>query len=185
MVAETIAEMKEKMSKGIEALQRELGRVRTGRASVSLLDGVRVDYYGTVTPLNQMATLSTPEGRLITVQPWDASAIDSIERGIVSANLGLNPSNDGKIIRIAIPALTEERRKEMVKLAKKIAEDSRVSIRNARRDANEMLKELEKEKEISEDDLKRSHDEVQKITDEFIGRIDSIIKAKEADIMEV
>lgn len=185
MVEDIIGEMRKKMDRGIDALHRELGKVRTGRASTSILDSVKVDYYGTLTPINQMATLSVPESRLITVQPWDTSAIDLIEKAILSSDLGLTPNNDGKMIRINIPSLTEERRREMVRLAKKIAEDARISIRNARREANEFLKELEKEKEISEDDLKRSHDEVQGVTDEYIKKIDAIIKGKEADIMEV
>ena len=178
-------EMKQKMEKGIESLRRELSKVRTGRASTGMLDGISVDYFGTMTPIIQMATLSIPESRMITIQPWDASAISSIEKAILKSDLGLTPNNDGKLIRLSIPMLTEERRREMVKKAKKIAEDSKVSIRSSRRDANDMLKELEKEKEISEDDHKRAQDEVQKITDEYIAKIDSIIKTKEADIMEI
>ncbi len=185
MVRDIIEDMKKKMDKSIDALHRELGKVRTGRASLSLLDGVKVDYYGTMTPINQVATLSVPESRLITVQPWDANAIDAIEKAILAADLGLTPNNDGKIIRINIPPLTEERRREMVKLAKKIAEEARIAIRNARREANDDLKELEKEKEISEDDLKRAQNEVQGITDDYIKKVDTIIKGKEADIMEV
>ncbi len=185
MVEETISEMKVKMDKSIDSLHRELGKVRTGRASLSILDGIKVDYYGTITPLNQMATLSVPESRLITIQPWDASAIEVIEKAILTSDLGLNPSNDGKMIRLSIPPLTEERRREMAKLAKKFTEDARISVRNARRDGNELLRDLEKEKEISEDDLKRSQGEVQGITDEYIKKIDSIIKSKEMDIMEI
>ncbi len=178
-------EMKQKMEKGIESLRRELSKVRTGRASTGMLDGISVDYFGTMTPIVQMATLSIPESRMITIQPWDVSAIDSIEKAILKSDLGLTPNNDGKLIRLSIPMLTEERRREMVKKAKKIAEDGKVSIRSSRRDANDMLKDLEKEKEISEDEHKRAHDEVQKITDEYIAKIDSIIKTKEADIMEI
>ena len=178
-------EMKQKMEKGIESLRRELSKVRTGRASTGMLDGISVDYFGTMTPIIQMATLSIPESRMITIQPWDVSAIDSIEKAILKSDLGLTPNNDGKLIRLSIPMLTEERRREMVKKAKKIAEDGKVSIRSSRRDANDMLKDLEKEKEISEDEHKRAHDEVQKITDEYIAKIDSIIKTKEADIMEI
>jgi ribosome recycling factor len=178
-------EMKQKMEKGIESLRRELSRVRTGRASTGMLDGISVDYFGTMTPIIQMATLSIPESRMITIQPWDVSAIGSIEKAILKSDLGLTPNNDGKLIRLSIPMLTEERRLEMVKKAKKIAEDAKVSIRSSRRDANDMLKDLEKEKEISEDDHKRAQDEVQKITDEYIAKIDSIIKTKEADIMEI
>ena len=185
MVAETIKDMRAKMDKSIDSLHRELGKVRTGRASLAILDTIRVDYYGTSTPLTQMATLSVPESRLITIQPWDATAMEAIEKSILTSDLGLNPSNDGKIIRLSIPPLTEERRREMVKLAKKYAEDARISIRNARRDANELLKDLEKEKEITEDDLKRAHEEVQGVTDEYIKKVDSIMKSKETDIMEI
>jgi len=185
MINEILEEMKLRMDKGIEALRRELSRVRTGRASAGLLDGVKVDYYGAMTPINQLATLSVPESRLIIIQPWDAGSLADIEKAILKSDVGLTPNNDGKVIRLNIPPLTEERRREMVKLAKKIAEDSRVAIRTARREANELLKELEKEKDISEDELKRSCDEVQNITDNYVKKIDCIIKAKEADIMEV
>jgi len=185
MVDDVKDEMKQKMEKGIESLRRELSKVRTGRASTGMLDGISVDYFGTMTPLIQMATLGVPESRMITVQPWDVSAIGAIEKAILKSDLGLTPNNDGKLIRLSIPMMTEERRREMVKLAKKLSEDSRISVRNARRDANEMLKELEKEKEISEDEHKRAQDEVQKITDEYIAKIDSIIRTKEADIMEI
>ena len=185
MIKTVFVEMKERMDKSIEAFHKDLGKVRTGRASTSLIDSLMVDYYGTMTPLSQMATLSVPESRLITVQPWDATALESIEKAILSSDVGLNPNNDGKLIRLSIPALTEERRREMVKLAKKYAEDTRISVRNARRDTNELLKDLEKEKEISEDELKRSHDEVQVVTDEYIKKVDSIMKSKEGDIMEI
>ena len=185
MIDEILDDLKERMDKTVESLRKDLGKVRTGRANTALLDGIVADYYGTMTPLAQMATLSVPESRLITIQPWDASAMEVIEKAILQSDLGLNPSNDGKIIRLAIPQLTEERRKEMVKLAKKYAEDAKISIRNSRRDANELLKDLEKEKEISEDDLKRSHDEVQGITDEYVEKIDSVMKNKEQDIMEI
>ncbi len=174
-----------RMEKAIEALRGELSKVRTGRASVTLLEGVKVDYYGSPTPLNQVATLSAPESRLITVQPWDISQIQPIEKAISSADLGLTPSNDGKIIRIQVPALTEERRKEFVKLVRKYAEECRISIRNARREANETLKKMEKDKDISEDDCKKGQEEVQDITDSKIKKVDSILSAKEADIMEV
>lgn len=185
MIRETMDDMKKAMNRSIESLRRELAKVRTGRASAALLDSIMVDYYGSMTPVNQMATVSVPESRLITIQPWDASAIEVIEKAILTSDLGINPNNDGKLIRLSIPPLTEETRRDMVKLAKKYAEDSRVSIRNARRDANEMLKSLEKEKEISEDELKRAQDEVQKITDEYIKNVDSIMKNKEKDIMEI
>jgi ribosome recycling factor len=176
---------KEKMEKSLEVLKKDFASIRTGRASISLLDGISVDYYGTQTPLNQVATLSVPEPRLITIQPWDQSMIAVIEKAIMQSDLGLNPSNDGKIIRIAIPELTEERRKQLVKVVRKRAEEARVAVRNIRREINDELKKKEKEKEITEDDLKRSLDEVQELTDEFIKDIDRILKKKEEEIMEV
>ncbi len=172
------------MEKTITSLNKELNRVRTGRANLSLLDGIRVDYYGTLTPLNQMASLSVPESRLITIQPWDATAIKEIEKAILKSDLGLTPSSDGKIIRIAIPPLTEERRKQLAKSVHKTCEDHKVGIRNLRRDANEMLKSLKKDGDISEDDAFRGQDQVQKITDEFIAQIDTIYKEKEKEILE-
>lgn len=172
------------MDKTIVSLDNELNRVRTGRANLSLLDGIRVDYYGTPTPLNQMASLSVPESRLITIQPWDATVIKEIEKAILKSDLGLTPSNDGKIIRIAIPPLTEERRKQLAKAVHKTCEDHKVAIRNLRRDANEMLKGLKKDGDISEDDAFRGQDQVQKITDEFIAQIDTIYKDKEKEILE-
>ncbi len=176
---------KEKMEKSIEILKKDFASIRTGRASISLLDGITVDYYGTQTPLNQVATLSVPEPRLITIQPWDQSMIAGIEKAIMQSDLGLNPSNDGKIIRIAIPELTEERRKQLVKVVRKRAEEARVAVRNIRREINEELKKMEKEKEITEDDLKRSLDEVQELTDGFIKDIERVLKKKEEEIMEV
>jgi len=177
--------MKAKMDKSIEALGKELGKLRTGRASISILDSVMVEAYGSKTPLNQVATLSAPEPRLITVQPWDMSQLGAVEKAITNSELGLNPSNDGKIIRIAIPPLNEERRKELVKVAKKNGEECKVSIRNARRDANEALKKLEKDKQLSEDECKGAQDKVQKETDAEIKRVDNILTRKEAEIMEV
>jgi ribosome recycling factor len=174
-----------KMARSIESFKKELGKIRTGRASFSLLDGIKVDYYGTPTPLQQVGTLSVPESRLITVTPWDAKMIGPIEKAIQSSGLGLNPVNDGKIVRIPIPPLTEERRKELVKLVKKMAEDARVAVRNIRREAIERVKEKEKKKEISEDEMKRGQDRVQKETDAFIRKIDEILKVKEQEIMEV
>jgi ribosome recycling factor len=174
-----------KMSRSIESFRKELGKVRTGRASFSLVDGIKVDYYGTPTPLQQVGTLSVPESRLITVTPWDAKMIGPIEKAIQSSGLGLNPVNDGKIVRIPIPPLTEERRKDLVKLVKKMAEDARVAIRNVRREAIERIKEKEKKKEISEDEMKRGQDRIQKETDAFVKKIDEILKAKEQEIMEV
>lgn len=179
------AELQKEMDKSLGAFRKDLAKLRTGRASTALLEGVMVDYYGTSTPLNQLASLSAPEPRLLVVQPYDRGAIGSIEKGILKADLGLNPANDGKIIRIPIPELTEERRKELVKHIKKVAEEFRVSMRNHRRDAIEKLKESEKKKEITGDVLKTSQDRVQKITDEFISRIEKVLKAKEAEIMEV
>jgi ribosome recycling factor len=174
-----------KMARSIESFRKELGKVRTGRASFSLLDGIKVDYYGTPTPLPQVATLSVPESRLITVTPWDAKMIGPIEKAIQASGLGLNPVNDGKVVRIPIPPLTEERRKELVKLVKKMAEDSRVAVRNVRREAIERVKEKEKKKEISEDAMKRGQEQVQKETDSFIKKIDDILKTKEQEILEV
>jgi ribosome recycling factor len=172
------------MDKSIEALNRELKRIRTGRASLSILDAIKVDYYGTLTPLNQMATLAVPESRLITIQPWDVSVIKDIEKALLKSDLGLTPANDGKLIRISIPPLTEERRKELVKLVLKMGEDYKVSVRNARRDANELIKSLKKDGDISEDDAFKSQEEVQKITDEHIKRIDECCQEKEKEILE-
>jgi ribosome recycling factor len=175
---------RESMSKSISSLKKELNRLRTGRASLSILDGIKVDYYGTLTPLNQMATLAVPESRLITIQPWDVSVIKDIEKAILKSDLGLTPSNDGKIIRISIPPLTEERRKELVKVVHKICEDYKVSVRNIRRDANDLLKSMKKDGEISEDDAFKAQDQVQKITDEQIKLIDECDKEKEKEILE-
>ncbi len=174
----------ETMSKAIAALSKDLKRVRTGRASLSLLDGIKVDYYGTLTPLNQLATLAVPESRLITIQPWDATVIKEFEKAILRSDLGLTPSSDGKIVRIAIPPLTEQRRKDLVKVVHKICEDYKVSIRNARRDANEMVKELKKNGDISEDESFRAQDHIQKITDEHIKLVDGCYKEKEKEILE-
>jgi len=173
------------MGQSIETLKREYSRLRTGRASISLLDGIRVSYYDSPTPLNQMASLAVPEPRLIVIQPWDKTAIEDIEKAILKSELGLTPINDGKVIRISIPSLTEERRKELVKVARKMSEDNKVAIRNIRRDANEMLKDLKKEKEITEDDLYRSQEEVQKATDQFISQVDELCAAKEKEILEI
>lgn len=185
MIDEIFEDMKERMSKSVESLKREYSRLRTGRASIALLDGIRVSYYDTPTPLNQMASLAVPEPRLIVIQPWDKTAMGDIEKAILKSELGLTPMNDGKVIRIAIPPLTEERRKELVKVAKKMGEDNKVAIRNIRRDANEMLRDLKNEKEITEDDLYRSQDEVQKLTDEFISEVDELCAAKEKEILEI
>lgn len=185
MIDEIFEDLKDRMGKSIESLKREYSRLRTGRASISLLDGIRVSYYDTPTPLNQMASLAVPEPRLIVIQPWDKTAIEDIEKAILKSELGLTPINDGKVIRISIPPLTEERRKELVKVARKMSEENKVSIRNIRRDANEMLKDLKKEKEITEDDLYRSQEEVQKATDQFISQVDELCAAKEKEILEI
>lgn len=180
-----LSDMNKKMDKAVEALQRELGSLRTGRASLAILDSIRVDYYGNPTPLDQVAALSIPEPRLIVIQPWDVSQIQAIEKGIMASDIGLNPSNDGKLIRIAMPQLTEDRRKEIVKLAKRYAEDSKVSIRNARRDCNEEVKKQEKNKELSQDDLKKVLGDIQVATDSVIKKVDSILAVKETEIMAV
>jgi len=184
-VKEIEANAKARMEKVLSDLQHEMAGVRTGRASISLLDNVRADYYGTATPLNQLATLHVPEPSLITVQPWDVSQIGAIEKSIRAADLGLNPANDGKIIRVPIPALTEERRKEIVKRLHHVTEDHRVALRNIRRDANEHLKKLLKDKLISEDEERRALDEVQKMTDGHIQKADQASKAKEKEILDI
>ncbi len=184
MIDDIYQETRERMDKSINALINELKRIRTGRASLSLLDGIRADYYGTPTPLNQMATLAVPESRLITIQPWDVSAIKEIEKAILKSDLGLTPSNDGKIIRISIPPLTEERRKELVKIVHKICEEAKVAIRNIRRDSNDLLKGMKKDGDISEDDAFKGQDQVQQITDEYIKNIDTVYKGKEKEILE-
>jgi ribosome recycling factor len=185
MEEETYTEILTKMEKTLTALKTDLNKVRTGRASLALFDDIRVDYYGTPTPLNQMATLAVPESRLITVQPWDTTMIGEIEKAILKSGLGVTPAVNGKIIRIAIPRLTEERRKELVKLVRKMTEGAKVSIRNIRREANEQLKGLEKNKEISQDQLHQWMDKVQTSTDKFIEKVDEILKAKEKEILEI
>lgn len=184
MKEEILDEQRQKMTKTAEALKKEFKKIRTGRASTALLEGIKIDCYETQMPLEQVASISVPESRLIIVQPWDQSIIGDIEKGILKSELGLTPMNDGKLIRISIPPLTEERRQELAKLAKRMAEDSRISIRNLRREANEMLKELKNEKEISEDEFYKSQEEVQKITDDFIQKIDDITAQKEKEITE-
>jgi len=179
-------EIKERMEQALTALGHEFTALRTGRASIAIFDNVKVDYYGTPTPLSQVATLNAPEPRLITISPWDVTQIAAIEKAITSSSiLGLNPSNDGKIIRINIPQLTEERRKELVKVAHKFGEECRVSIRNIRRDSNDKVKKLEKKKEISQDDEKRAYEEIQSLTDAYIKKVDEALSRKEAEIMEV
>lgn len=183
-VKEVEASAKTRMDKVLSDLQHDMASVRTGRANISLFDGVRVDYYGTPTPLSQVATLHVPEPSMITIQPWDASQLGPIEKAIRSSDLGLNPSNDGKIIRIPIPALTEERRKEIVKRLHHVVEDHRVAARNIRRDANESVKKLLKDKTISEDEERRALDEIQKLTDGGIQKLDQAAKTKEKEILE-
>lgn len=179
------SDLEVKMKKAIQSLEHDFAGLRTGRASPALFDRVRVDAYGSSTPLSQVANISCPEARLVVIQPWDKALMGEIEKAIQKSELSLNPSNDGKVIRIQIPPLTEERRKEMVKLAKNIAEQARVSIRNHRRDANEELKKLAKSSEISEDDEKKGQDEVQKMTDRYTAEVDKVFKAKEKEILEV
>ncbi|HNY16126.1 MAG TPA: ribosome recycling factor [Treponemataceae bacterium] len=183
-MSETIAPHIERMKKSIAALRDELNTIRTGRASASLFDKVRVDYYGDKSPLSQVATISIPEARLVVIQPWDKGLIGEIEKAIQKSELSLNPSNDGKVIRIAIPPLTEERRKELAKQAKAQAEQSRVAIRNIRRDGNDDLKKLEKEGTLTEDGLKTAEEELQKSTDKFIQEINKILEDKEKEILE-
>ncbi|WP_456431926.1 ribosome recycling factor [Thermosulfuriphilus sp.] len=178
-----IKQTKEKMEKSLEAFRREIARVRTGRASVALLDGIKVEYYGNPMPLNQVATISVAEGRTIIIQPWDASIISEIEKAIMRSDLGLTPTSDGKILRINVPPLTEERRKELVKLVRKMAEECRVALRNVRREALDKLKTMKKDKDISEDDFYRGQDDVQKVTDEFIKKVEKILEEKEKEIM--
>jgi ribosome recycling factor len=180
-----VADAKQRMHGSVEAVRRDLSGMRTGRASLAMLDGIRVDYYGTPTPLNQVGNLSTPEPTLITVQPWEASMLPAIEKAIRTSDLDLNPQNDGKVIRIPVPSLTEERRKTLVKHAHKVAEEGRVAIRNVRRDANDHLKKLLKSHEVSEDDEKLAVAEVQKLTDQHIEQINEVLKKKEAEILEV
>lgn len=178
-------EMEERMSKSIEAFRKELATVRAGRASTSLLDRVQVEYYGMLTPLNQLATIAVPEARMLTIQPFDKSSISDIERAIQKADLGLSPTNDGNIIRISVPALTEERRQELVKVVGRYTEDAKVAVRNIRRDANDNLKKAQKDGELTEDELRRNQDGVQKQTDAVIKQIEEIAKVKEQEIMEV
>ena len=185
MVKETLSETRTEMRKSVEAFRNETLTVRTGRANVALLDTIRVEYYGSQVPINQVANVGAPEPRLIVIQPWDKAVIPQIEKGILSSNLGLVPTNDGTNIRLPIPQLTEDRRKELVKIVKQMAEEGRISVRNARRDANDLLKEAQKEGDVPEDESKKGQDEVQKLTDEFIKEIDGILAEKEEEIMEI
>jgi ribosome recycling factor len=185
MPKQVIANAKEKMTKAIQSYSRELASIRAGRANASLLDRISVDYYGAPTPVNQLAGISVPEARLLVIQPYDKTILGDIEKAILKSDLGLNPTNDGSIIRISIPALTEERRKELVKVVKKEAEEAKIAIRNVRRDANDDLKKLEKSGDITEDDQRGYSDDIQKITDENISKIDTLTKEKEKEILEV
>ncbi len=178
-------DMTGRMESSIEHLKRDLGGLRTGRASLTLLDGILVDYYGTPTPLKQVATLGVPESRLISIQPWEPPLIKEIEKAILASGLGLTPSNDGKVIRIPLPPLTEERRKELIKVSKKHGEETKVQIRAIRRERNEELKNMQKESKLTEDDLRKSEAEVQKLTDQYIQNVDQVLKKKEEEILEV
>jgi ribosome recycling factor len=185
MIRETVNNCKTRMEKVVEDLRRELAGVRSGRASISLLDHITVDYYGTPAPLNQVATLAVPESNLITAQPWDVSLLPVIEKAIRASDLGLNPSNDGKILRIPIPPLTEERRKQLAKHVGKVLEDHRTAIRNVRRDENEAVKKLLKDKKISEDEEHKGLDEIQRVTDQYVGKVEELAKKKEEEILKV
>ena len=185
MIKELYQDMEKKMEKTIESLGRDLATIRTGRASLAILDGITLEYYGSQSPLNQVATLSIPESRLIVIQPWDPTAIKEIEKALMRSDLGLTPNNDGKVIRLPIPALTEERRIQLVKVVKKNGEEGKVAIRNIRRDAISEAKDFEKEKVLSEDELHRAQDEIQKITDRYIQRVDELIEKKEKEVLEV
>jgi ribosome recycling factor len=186
MLEEILEEAKDGMEKAIDALRRNLATIRTGRASTAMLDNVRVEYYGNMTPINQMATISVPEPRLLTIKPWEANLISDIEKALFAdKSLGLNPSNDGAIIRLPIPELTEERRVEITKVARHRAEEGRVAVRHARREGIDLLQEAQKDGEISEDESRTAQDQVQKLTDEYVHRVDEIVKHKEEEIMEV
>jgi len=183
-IKDVLHDTESKMRKTVESVKREFNEVRTGRASPSLVEGVMVDYYGTKTPIKQLATISTPDARLIAIHPWDVSIINEVEKSILQSNIGLTPNNDGKIIRISVPHLTDERRQELDKIVKRVAEGGRVSLRTARRDANENLKQLEKSKDIAEDDRFKSQDQVQKLIDRHSKQIDELLDAKEKEIQE-
>ena len=185
MSNEVVDQVKTKMESSVEALKRELVKIRTGRASLALLDGIKVDAYGSMLPVDQVGTMTIPESRMIVIQPWDPQMLPVLEKAILSSDLGLTPANDGKVIRLTIPQLTEERRKELVKQVKKVAEEFKVAVRNVRRDANDILKKMKKDKDISEDDMFRSQEDAQKATDAYIKQIDQIAAGKEKEVMEV
>ena len=176
---------RERMEKAISALERDFAKLRTGRATTSLVEDIKVDYYGTPTPVNQLASVAVPDSRTVTIQPWDKAAFSGVEKAILKSDLGLNPVNDGKILRIVIPPLTEERRKELGKVARKYTEEAKVAVRNVRRDANDTLKKQEKSKEVSEDDSRKAQEDIQKLTDSFVARCDALYTAKEKEIMEI
>jgi ribosome recycling factor len=178
-----LKELETRMGAAIDGLARELASVRTGRASAGLLEGIRVDYYGTPTPIQQMASVSVPEARTLMIQPWEPNQLKAVEKAILTSDLGLTPTSDGKAIRLTMPTLTEERRKQLAKSIGKIAEESRIAIRNIRREANEKLKAMAKDKKISEDDERRGHEQIQKITDRFIAKVDELLKKKEQEIL--
>jgi ribosome recycling factor len=182
---EILLDAEDRMEKALAALERDFAKLRTGRASTALVDGIKVDYYGTPTLISQMASVAVPDSRTVTIQPWDKGAFAVVEKAILKSDLGLTPMNDGKVIRISIPALTEERRKELVKVSRKYTEEAKVAVRNVRRDANESLKKLEKAKSITEDELKKAGDDVQKLTDKFVARCDERCQAKEKEVMEM
>jgi ribosome recycling factor len=181
----TLQKAKERMEHALESLRREFGGVRTGKASPQLLDAIRVEAYGSRVPLNQVGTVSAPEPRMLTIQPWDRGLLKDIERALRESDLGLNPSNDGQLIRIPIPALTEDRRREYVRLLHKLAEEGRVAVRQARKDANDEIKSRQKKEGLSEDDIRREEKEVQKLTDQYIAKVEDMLKHKEAEVMEV
>ncbi len=185
MASDTIEQLDSKMESSVDALKRELVRIRTGRASLSLLDGLKVDAYGSQMPLDQVGTITIPESSMIAIKPWDPQMLPAIEKAILASDLGLTPANDGNVIRLSIPPLTEERRKDLVKQVKKIGEEFKVAVRNVRREANDILKKMKKDKEISEDDMFRLQDDAQKATDDFIKQIDEIVSGKEKEVMEV
>ena len=180
-----LLDTEDRMEKAMAALERDFQKLRTGRATTALVDGIKADYYGTPTPISQMASVAVPDSRTITIQPWDRGAFAGVEKAILKSDLGLTPVNDGKIIRISIPPLTEDRRKELVKVARKYTEDAKVAVRNVRRDANDSLKKLEKDKAISEDELKKATDDVQKLTDKYVAKVDEKCAAKEKEIMDL
>ena len=178
-----IKELESRMTAAVESLTREFAAVRTGRASTALLDTVRVDYYGTLTPVNQIASVSVPDARTLLIQPWEATQLSAIEKAIMKSDLGINPANDGKLIRLTLPTLTEERRKQLAKTVHKIAEEGRIAVRNVRREANDKLKAMAKDRKVSEDEERRGHDQIQKATDRFVAKVDELLKKKEQEIL--